>query len=168
MMADDLQMFPGGLNPAEPEDQYGRGPSSDAAELLRKKRLENLAKARAARAAKAAAFDPLAPRPKRAYHKSRKVKARRAFNELAAKPAKPKKEAATDVNLEGMRHAKMGTHGCPIACTPATGCILTLGGVCAHPDLGGPQPAYRENPEILRRDALARLYLKKLDAETGR
>jgi len=138
----------------------------DEALAKRQRLLENLAKARAARVAKAAALDPLAPRPKRAYHKSRKHKGKRLFNELVAKPVKPKKEAMVpDVNLEGMRHAKLGTNGCPAACSPATGCILTLGGICAHPDLGGPQPAYLENEEIKRRDALARLYLKRLDAE---
>ena len=147
----------------------------DEALAKRQRLLENLAKARAARAAKATAFDPLAPRPKRAYHKSRKHKGRRALNELVAlgdaaakRIGRPKKEVASDVNLEGMRHAKLGTNGCPAACSPATGCILTLGGICAHPDLGGPQPAYLENEEIKRRDALARLYLKRLDADTGR
>jgi hypothetical protein len=113
---------------------------------------------------------PAEPKPKRQYHKRRKYRRRLSIDKLVAlrdEVVKKPKEAPAlpDVNLEGMRHAKMGSNGCPIACGPT--CVIT-GEICAHPDLGGLQSKYLTMPDVKKRYDQAVLYLRKLDAEIGK
>jgi len=88
--------------------------------------------------------------------RKKKVKQARKAVEHKVKPI------VSDVNFEGMRHAKLGGNGCPAACGP--NCIIT-GEICAHPDLGGLQSKYLTMPEVKRRFDQALLYLKRLDSE---
>jgi hypothetical protein len=136
---------------------------TDEAEARKQAMRERMAKVRAAKGQPkvSAASDLELPEfeqrivpPTRKRHK-KKVKARKAV-EHKVKPI------VSDVNFDGMRHAKLGGNGCPAACGP--NCIIT-GEICAHPDLGGLQSKYLTMPEVKRRYDQALLYLKRLDTE---